>query len=165
MSEGFTIKSTAFVNNGLIPEKYSCDGISPQLIISNVPKGTKSLILLLEDPDARPVVGKTFMHLIAQLIAQIEAGIIDIPEGIKGFKKVELINNDAGRADYYGPCPPKGKKHDYFFTVIALNQKINIKDHSADYFRNTWNRTSRFYSEMKDSITGIAQLMGKFGKK
>lgn len=168
MGESFSLKSTAFVNNSFIPEKYSCDGTSPQLIISNIPKDTKSLILLIEDPDAKNGQGrrKTFIHLIAQFSPSIR----EIPEGKINTIAKKVINNDTERADYFGPCPPKGPAHSYFFTLVALDQPIKIEEHSADFFRNTWNyknsaQTSRFYKEYKSNITGIAQLMGKFEKK
>lgn len=168
MGQKFTLKSTDFINNGSIPEKFSCNGTSPGLVISNIPIGTKSLILTIEDPDAKNGDGrrKTFIHLISQF----DANVKEISEGRINSIAKKIVRNDNGTQDYFGPCPPKGPPHSYFFTLVAINKPIDISNNTTDYFRNTWNykntsQTSRFIVEMKDNITGIAQLMGKFGKK
>jgi Raf kinase inhibitor-like YbhB/YbcL family protein len=112
------IKSKVFSNNEHIPSKYTCDGqnISPELEFLNVPENTKSLVLILDDPDA---VSGTFTHWVifnidpeTKLIAENS-----LPKGLnQGL-------NSGGRNSYIGPCPPSGT-HRYFFKLYALDIKI-----------------------------------------
>lgn len=117
------LKSTNWINNGKIPSKYTCDGenISPELEISEPPPNAKSLVLIVQDPDA-PM--GTFVHWVMYNIPK-EKTII--PEGIPS--KVELEDgsiqgiNDFKKIGYGGPCPPSGS-HRYIFTLYALDIKF-----------------------------------------
>ena len=155
-----------------LKKKYICEknegqNISPHLIITNVPKNTKSMLLIVEDPDAKAVVGKTFIHLIAQL----DANVRNLPEGsfnAKQHKQVkELFKNDSKNKEYHGPCPPQGPVHHYIFSLIALDKGFELDDKvSPDYFRDTWSKNSKFYNEWKNNIIGEpAMLKGKYQEK
>jgi phosphatidylethanolamine-binding protein (PEBP) family uncharacterized protein len=95
------VTSSAFANNGAIPSDYTCDGggMSPPLSWSKAPEGTKSIAVLVEDPDAPH---GTFTHW---LVTGIAPTATSLPRGAAG---------------YTGPCPPSGRHH-YLFRVFALD--------------------------------------------
>ena len=110
--------SSAFAHNQTIPRKYTCQGedVSPPLTVEGIPPGTKSLALIVDDPDA-PM--GTWVHWVVFNIppsAQIEENTIP---GIQG-------HNDFGRNDYGGPCPPSGT-HRYFHKLYALDTTLNLE--------------------------------------
>jgi Raf kinase inhibitor-like YbhB/YbcL family protein len=113
-----TIKSPAFEQNKLIPKKYTCDGqsINPPLTIEGTPKETKSLTLILDDPDAP---SGTFDHWVVWNIPPSTSKIAEktVPgtEGLNGMRK----------PGYTGPCPPSGT-HRYFFKVYSLDTELNL---------------------------------------
>jgi Raf kinase inhibitor-like YbhB/YbcL family protein len=116
-----TVKSPAFENNKLIPPKYTCDGnnVNPPLAIENVPDETKSLVLIVDDPDCPT---GTWDHWIVWNItptSKIEENTVPGTEGI----------NTARKHSYGGPCPPWGT-HRYFFKVYALDAKLNLNSNS-----------------------------------
>ena len=117
-SPGLKISSAVFPDNGMIPSKYSCEGVnaSPPLHISGIPAGTKSLALILHDPDA-PMAGG-FTHWVMWNI-DVNG---EIPENFKGAAQGL---NGAGKPGYYGMCPPSGTHH-YHFKVYALDIKLDI---------------------------------------
>ena len=114
-----TLTSSAFTNNDYIPVKNTCEGAgqSPPLTIENVPAGTKSMVLIVDDPDAP---GGTWVHWVVWNIAprtrDIGEGTIppEVREGVNSFK----------RHAYGGPCPPSGT-HRYFFKLYALDTTLN----------------------------------------
>jgi Raf kinase inhibitor-like YbhB/YbcL family protein len=118
-SPGLKITSTGFVNNGSIPAKYSCEGeeVNPPLLIANIPPGTKSLAIILHDPDAAVKGG--FTHWV---MWNIEPANNKIPENFKG---AEQGLNGAGKPGYKGMCPPSGTHH-YHFRVYALDTKLQL---------------------------------------
>jgi Raf kinase inhibitor-like YbhB/YbcL family protein len=113
-----SVKSLAFENNQLIPAKYTCDGndVNPPLTIEGIPEGTKTLALIVDDPDA-PM--GTWDHWIVWNIpattSKIEENAVPGTEGM----------NDFRRRAYGGPCPPSGT-HRYFFKVYALDAKLDL---------------------------------------
>jgi len=114
------ITSAAFENNSHIPSRYTCDGadINPPLIISGVPAKTKSLVLVVDDPDAP---GGTWTHWTVWNINP-ETKKISSPSVLAGA--VEGITS-IGKSGYHGPCPPSGT-HRYFFKLYALDTKLNL---------------------------------------
>jgi len=116
------LASPAIPPSGEIPSQYTCDGadISPPMAWSGIPDGTKSLVLVVEDPDAP---SGTFRHWAAFDIPAdshgLEAGYTkDRPAA--GFHEAR---NDFGRAGYAGPCPPKGHgTHHYHFRLFAISR-------------------------------------------
>lgn len=114
------ISSSVFQSNTLIPSKYTCDGenINPPLRITDVPKDTQSLVLIMDDPDAP---AGTWVHWLVWNIHPLtkEIGENSLPanamEGRTSF----------GKIGYGGPCPPSNT-HRYFFKLYALNTKLNL---------------------------------------
>ncbi|MGB9634938.1 MAG: YbhB/YbcL family Raf kinase inhibitor-like protein, partial [Candidatus Micrarchaeia archaeon] len=111
--------SSAFDNNGIIPEKYTCEGIdvNPPLHIDSIPDGTESIAIIVDDPDA-PL--GTFTHWIAW---NIPPALTDIPENATLDYEG---TNDFGSVGYGGPCPPRNSQHTYYFKVYALNTSLTI---------------------------------------
>lgn len=119
-----TLKSAAFEAGGAIPAIHTCDGenLSPSLSWSEVPAGTKSLALIVDDPDAPdPAAPKrVFTHWVLYNIPADATGLAPgvqsrlLPPGTReGY-------NDWKRAGYGGPCPPIGR-HRYFHRLYALD--------------------------------------------
>jgi len=116
----FTISSPAFENGQPIPPKYTRDGenISPPLQWRNLPKGTQSLALVIEDPDAPKGM---FRHWAVYNIKPTQKGLA---EGVNGIRAENLGCgvNDFGNARYDGPQPPQSDSpHHYHFRLIALD--------------------------------------------
>jgi hypothetical protein len=115
------ITSPVFAHNSLIPAKYTCDGenVNPPLNINGIPEGTRSLVLIVDDPDA-PM--GTWVHWVVWSLppkAIIEENMISETEGL----------NDFRRQQYGGPCPPSGT-HRYFFKVYALDTVLELSPNS-----------------------------------
>jgi Raf kinase inhibitor-like YbhB/YbcL family protein len=111
------IKSRAFGNNEPIPRRHTCQGedVSPELLIEDIPPGTESLVLIMDDPDAP---GKTFDHWIVYDIPVTDRVEEGANPGTPGF-------NHFGKNGYGGPCPPSGT-HRYFFKLYALDQVLDL---------------------------------------
>ncbi len=120
----FTLTSSAFTHQGEIPVKYTCDGedLSPPLSWKGLPDGTRSLALIVDDPDAPdPKAPKmTWVHWVLYNISPAAAGLEEgvaqrnLPQGtLPGL-------NDWKRTGYGGPCPPVGR-HRYFHKLYALD--------------------------------------------
>jgi Raf kinase inhibitor-like YbhB/YbcL family protein len=114
------IESSAFQPNQRIPSKYTCDGenINPQLLFSDVPKEAKSLVLIMDDPDA-PMGNWTHWTLW-----NISPQTKEIPENFVPAEAVEG-KTSFGRPGYGGPCPPSGT-HRYFFKLYALDKILDL---------------------------------------
>ncbi len=113
-----SVKSPIFENNKAIPRKYSCDGndVNPPITIEGSPTETKSLALIVDDPDA-PM--GTFDHWVVWNIpaSTTKIGENSVP-GTEGL-------NSARQVGYTGPCPPSGT-HRYFFKVYALDTELKL---------------------------------------
>ncbi len=127
----FSIRSSIFESGGKIPSIYTCDSrdVSPPLDWRGVPEGTKSFVLICDDPDA-PV--GTWVHWvfynIPETVTSLEEGIPAVEEFKSGNLKGAMQGkNDFGRIGYGGPCPPRGKPHRYFFKLYALDILLNAK--------------------------------------
>jgi Raf kinase inhibitor-like YbhB/YbcL family protein len=120
------LTSTAFANGGDIPAPYTCEGsdVAPPLAWSGVPDRTKSLALIVDDPDAPdPAAPKmTWVHWVLYDIAPNASGLPEggkpLPEGARDGQ------NDWKRTGYGGPCPPVGR-HRYFFKLYALDTLLH----------------------------------------
>lgn len=114
------LASPAFGPNQEIPAKYTCDGanISPPLEISGVPGKTKSLALIMDDPDAP---GGVWVHWTAW---NIDPTLAEIPENSLPQGAIEGITS-FGKPGYGGPCPPSGT-HRYFFKIFALDSALEL---------------------------------------
>ena len=140
------ISSPAFENEGVIPAKYTCDGeeINPPLQVKSIPEGTKTLAIIVEDPDAPK---GTFDHWLAWNIPPENAVEEGRPAGISG-------TNSAGKTGYHGPCPPSGY-HRYYFYLFALDSSLNLK---AGANKN------ELKEAMKGHILAGGSLMGRYQK-
>jgi Raf kinase inhibitor-like YbhB/YbcL family protein len=122
MAEGDTVmelKSPEFKNNGFIPKKFTCRGenVNPALNIENIPAGTKSISLIVDDPDAPNGDWVHWVMFDMPVLSKIEE---DSAPGKQGV-------NDSGRNRYDGPCPPFGT-HRYFFKAYALDTILKMKE-------------------------------------
>jgi hypothetical protein len=160
MPTPFSITSTSFQNNTPIPAKHACkQHIAPEFSLHNVPAGTQSLVLVIDDPDAQRVAGHTFVHLIAQL----DPKTTTIPEGKLDTLVRQYVTNDAGQEPYSGPCPPENTgTHHYYFTILALDKPLDLEKYKVEDFRDTWDKSSPFCIDNQKSIIGTAQIMGTF---
>ena len=119
-----TLASPAFSQQGSIPTRYTCEGedISPPLSWSDVPEGTQSFTLIVDDPDA-PDPKAPRMTWVHWVLYNLPATARALPEGIDlealpaGTKEGQ---NDWKRTGYGGPCPPIGR-HRYFHKLYALD--------------------------------------------
>jgi len=121
---GLTITSSAFAANAAMPSLYTCEGkdISPPLAWSGAPAGTKSFVLIVDDPDAPdPAAPKmTWVHWV---LYDIPATASRLPEAVKSAALPAGTRegiNDFKRTRYGGPCPPVGR-HRYFHKLYALD--------------------------------------------
>ena len=113
------LTSPEFANNSYIPSRFTCKGenINPALEIHDVPTGTQSLALIMDDPDA-PM--GTWVHWVVfdiPVISKIDENSIPGKQG----------RNNFGRKDYGGPCPPSGT-HRYFFKLYALDKMLRLTE-------------------------------------
>jgi Raf kinase inhibitor-like YbhB/YbcL family protein len=116
----FALESNAFENAQAIPRRHSCEGedVSPPIRWSNLPEGTRSLALVVDDPDAP---GGVFTHWIAW-------GLDPAAEGLgEGDSAPREGQNDFGASGYRGPCPPPGHgRHRYVFRLYALDAEPEL---------------------------------------
>lgn len=122
------LTSAAFTHNGAIGSEYSCDGqdYSPALSWESVPTEAKSLVLIVDDPDAQKVAGKTWVHW---LLANIPVTVTSLESGYSSTRLVNFAvegSTDFGTVGYGGPCPPSGT-HRYFFKLYALDTMLSIE--------------------------------------
>jgi Raf kinase inhibitor-like YbhB/YbcL family protein len=124
-SEAMNLTSSAFAQKGAIPKKYTCNGndTSPPLSWSGVPAEAKSLVLIVDDPDAPDPAAPemTWVHWVLYNLPPSAGGLA---EGVKNRPSgtAEGIN-DWQRTGYGGPCPPVGR-HRYFHKLYALDMVI-----------------------------------------
>jgi len=116
------ISSPAFAEGQEIPRKYTCDGenVNPPLIFADVPKKAKSLVVIVDDPDAP---GDTFTHWVVWRINPSTTFIEEnsVPD------ESEEGKTDFGKTGYGGPCPPGGT-HRYRFKLYALDTDLDFVD-------------------------------------
>lgn len=147
------LTSTAFQQGMPIPRKYTADGEdkSPPLRWSEPPAETKSIALIVDDPDAPR---GTWVHwLVFNLPAQtreLEEGVPPTPTLPSGAKQGK---NDFGNLGYGGPAPPKGKPHRYFFKLYALGTVPDLAPGATKADLET---------AMKGHILDQGQLMGTY---
>lgn len=114
------ITSAAFKDGERVPKQYTCEGpnVSPPLEFSDIPAEAKSLVLMVEDPDAD---AKPWVHWL----------VFNIPPQSPGFKEASIAEGstqglcNGNTFGYEGPCPPE-KEHTYLFKLYALDQVLQI---------------------------------------
>ena len=144
------LTSLAFDNNSTIPKKYGYKhgNISPPLKIEDVPEGTKSLVLIIDDPDAMTAVGKVWSHWI---IWNISPNISDIPENSIPENCLQG-KTDFGEIGYGGPAPPD-KEHRYVFKLYAIKSVLSNPQGSSK---------QEIEDSIKNQILEKTELYGKF---
>jgi Raf kinase inhibitor-like YbhB/YbcL family protein len=141
------ISSSEIKHGQMIPVKFTCQGedINPELDIAGIPPEAKSLVLVVDDPDA--AMG-TWVHWIVfdiPVTKRIEENSIPGKQG----------TNTAGRRDYHGPCPPSGT-HRYFFKIFALDTVLKLKEGIG---------IGDLEKAMQDHILEKCELMGLYKKQ
>lgn len=154
----FSIRSSAFQADSAIPLKYTCEGedLSPPLEWSHLPEGTKSLALIVDDPDAPDPKAptRTYVHWVLYNIPttanRLQEAVTskDLPTGTQEGM------NDWHRTGYGGPCPPIGE-HRYFFKLYALDSLLPELSQPTK---------SQLEKAMEGKILAQAQLMGTYIK-
>ncbi len=124
------VVSSVFKDKEFIPKKYTCEGqdVNPELVISNIPDGAKTIAIICDDPDA-PI--GTFVHWVLWNYP-VDGPSVKIPEALPKVEKLQngamQGYNDFGKVGYNGPCPPKGHGvHHYHFKIYAVNSLIELK--------------------------------------
>lgn len=152
------IASRAFEDGGSIAAKYTCEGqdISPPLQWDGIPDGTRSLVLIVDDPDAPdPAAPKmTYVHWV---LYNLPYDVAELPEGTTSSDlpagTLEGLN-DWQRTGYGGPCPPIGR-HRYFHKLYALDVVLEeLKEPTKD----------RLLTAMEGHILEQAQIVGTYQK-
>lgn len=144
------INSQAFEHNGRIPAKYTCNGenINPPLEIVDVPENAKSMVLIVDDPDA-PM--GNWSHWV---VFNIDPRVKNIAENSVPEGAVEG-NTTFGKPGYGGPCPPSGT-HRYFFKLYALKKTLAI---------NGVGNKEILLKAMEGAIVDQAELIGLYSQK
>ena len=151
------IISEAFNNNGFIPSKYTCDSekaVSPPLIFSDVPNGTKSLVLIADDPDVpkKLLPAGVFDHWVQFNISPTTTGIAaGTSAGTAGL-------NGTGKTGYVAPCPPpqyQPSEHRYIFSLYALDSILNLPAGTSK---------QKVLAAMQGHILEEARLIGKYDR-
>ena len=148
-----TLESDAFVDGGMMPEPYTCDGdnYAPPLAWSNVPEGTDSFALVVDDPDA---ARKVWVHWVvwampADTRSLAEGTNPEVDEFVQG-------RNDNAKTGWSGPCPPAGDDpHRYEFHLFAV-----------DHVPNLPTTTSRddLYRDLDGRVLAMGELVGLYGR-
>jgi Raf kinase inhibitor-like YbhB/YbcL family protein len=152
-----TIASSAFPQNGAIPARYSCEGqdVSPPLSWSGVPPAARSLVLIVDDPDA-PDPAAPRMTWVHWVLYNIPADAQALPEGVKNLPAgTREGRNDWQRTGYGGPCPPIGR-HRYFHKLYALDVVLPDLGHPTK---------AKLEAAMKGHVLERAELLGTYQKQ
>lgn len=146
--------TSSSIRDGRIPKEYTCDGAdtSPQLAWSAPPAGTKSLALILTDPDAPSA---TFTHWVLYGIPAETRSLAErLPEQSQLADGARQGRNDFGKTGYGGPCPPRGSEHRYVFTLYALDAKVDLPPGAT---------RPQVESAMKGHVLGQGEMTARFG--
>jgi hypothetical protein len=139
------LTSSAFSDGGEIPREcgYKNGNKAPPLTINGIPDGTKSLALIMDDPDAMEPAGKVWVHWVVWNIDPTTTELENLTE--EGM-------TDFGEVGYGGPAPPD-KRHTYVFKLYALDSKLDLPEGSTK---------SELENAMEGHIIEQAQLTGTY---
>jgi Raf kinase inhibitor-like YbhB/YbcL family protein len=146
-----SLTTSSFPPNGQIPARFTCrgDDVSPALSWGDPPAGTRSFVLVVNDPDAP---GGNFVHWV---IYDLPASTRSLAEGVRQGSDAaggHQGTNGFGKLGYSGPCPPSGKPHRYFFRLWALDSTLNLQQVTAEDLQ----------SAMQSHILARGEIMGRF---
>ncbi len=159
LSMSFTLSSPAFRDQGEIPIQHTCEGedVSPPLAWSSPPEGTRSLALIVDDPDA-PDPKAPRMTWVHWVLYNLPATARELPAAMTNEalpSGTRVGQNDWKRDDYGGPCPPIGR-HRYFHKLYALD--ISLPDLGAP-------TKAELEKAMQGHVLARAELVGTYEKK
>jgi len=149
----FELRSSAFQQNLSIPTKYTCDGanVSAPLSWRDAPRATKSVALIVDDPDAPTGI------LVHWVLYDLPAGSHALGEAIPNQETLgngaKRGVNDFGKIGYVGPCPPQGLAHRYFFKLYALDRMTELKPRATK---------EQLLDAMNKHILAEAELVGTY---
>ncbi|MBC1236630.1 YbhB/YbcL family Raf kinase inhibitor-like protein [Nostoc sp. 2RC] len=149
------LESSAFKSNELIPAKYTCDGkdISPPLLWDEIPIGTQTIALIVDDPDAP---GRIFVHWLVYNIPNTTHQLTEHTPTVKTLPNGAVQGkNDFGKFGYGGPCPPSGI-HRYFFKLYALDKSLDLA---------TGATKNQILAAMEGHILASAELIGRYQRQ
>ena len=148
-----TVTSRAFTEGSRIPVDHTCDGtdVMPEVVFSSPPEPTKSLLLIVEDPDAS---SGTFTHMIAFNLSPELRKLPAAPDLAAAGEAARFGLNDFGATRYSGPCPPKGEAHRYRFRILALDTMLKLTEGAS---------RAQVDEAMDAHILGEGTLTGHFG--
>ena len=160
----FSVRSHSIDYSSTIGEKYSRNGgnVSPQLEWVNVPDGTRSFVIVVDDPDAEPVAGKTWVHWNVFLKDANVTEIFEGASGTNGMPEGSLEGTTSGGLTRYeGPNPPTGQTHTYYFCVYAMST-TGIP--AGVTVNSSFTRTA-FKAKFESDILDVACVTGKYTGK
>jgi len=155
MSSGLQVASDAFIEGGMIPARFTCDGadVSPGLTVSGLPGDTATWALLCDDPDAP---AGDWVHW---LVYDLPPALTHLAEGVAPAELAALGGltgrNSWSNARYQGPCPPGGK-HRYVFTVFALAAALKLPAGATK---------AQFLAAAKGHALGTGKLVGRYARQ
>ena len=153
-----SVSSSSFVN-GIIDQVHACNKMggknqSPPVSITGLPDGSSHIAIIMDDPDAKPVAGKTWVHWnVFNIEAEGDSysiGAAKKPEG--------LVGKNSGGSGYGGMCPPNGK-HTYRLAAFALKVAVKVK---ASGWGGKAYTIEKFEKDFKASILAKAVITGDF---
>ena len=143
-----TLTSSAFADGGRIPQRHTCDGedVSPPLRWSDPPAETRSLAIVVDDPDAP---GDVWSHWV---VWGIDPSVRELAEGHAGGIEGR---NDFGAGGYGGPCPPRGDEpHRYSFRLYALREEPRLAAGAS---------REELLAAIEEPLA-VAELIGRYGR-
>jgi Raf kinase inhibitor-like YbhB/YbcL family protein len=155
-SATFTISSSAFSGGRPIPRAYTCDGgdRSPPLQWSDPPAGSRSLALIVDDPDAP---GGTWVHWVLYNLPPTTRSLAEaIPPEANGPDGSRQGRSSFNRSGYGGPCPPGGSAHRYFFRLYALDSNVDLPAEQTT--------AAQLQAAMDKHVLAYAELMGTYSR-
>jgi Raf kinase inhibitor-like YbhB/YbcL family protein len=153
------LTSPAFAEGGEIPTRYTCEGedVSPPLAWSKPPNGTRSLALILDDPDA-PDPRAPKMTWVHWVLYNLPPTAGQLPEAVAANTLPAGTRdglNDWKRTGYGGPCPPIAR-HRYFHKLFALDTVLRDLGRPSK---------ARLEEAMQGHVLARAELVGTYEKK
>ncbi len=153
-----TLSTNAFTQNGDIPARFTCEGddIAPRLEWQGIPASTRSLVLIIDDPDA-PDPRAPRMTWVHWVLYNLPPDTTGLPEGATSADLPPGAGeglNDWNRRGYGGPCPPVGR-HRYFHKLYALDTRLPDMDRPTK---------TDIEAAMAGHIIEQAELIGTYAK-
>lgn len=146
------ISSKDFKNNEEMPEKFTADGenVNPELVIEDIPEDASSLVLIVDDPDAKRVCGFTWIHWVVFNIPAHSGGIVIKEDSIPGTPG----DSSYHKEEYMGPNPPAGSGvHNYYFKVFAIKDTLEMDKMTT---------LNHIHNKMKDQIIDKCEMKATY---